>query len=133
MARFGETLSKLMKQYGMPAKILADKIGYQESNISKILSKTDVNTELLEKACRVFCVSPMMFLSNDLANYPNVTDKGSYNNNAFNNNALLGVATMNIGPNDEIQNLQRIIEEKETLLQEKERFIQYLLKEKGNN
>lgn len=127
MARFGETLSLLMKQYGMTTESLAEKIGYKESNISKIRCKTDVNTELLEKACRVFCVSPLMFLSPDLANYPNTADKDLLNNRLF------GVATMNIGSKEEIQNLQRIIEEKETLLKEKERFIQYLLKEKETN
>lgn len=113
MRHFGQTLKLLIKTSRMPLDMIAEGIGVGKGYIYKLQNKPTADTEMVSKICRYFKVSPLAFFDNDLMDF----GLPSGDVNEYNNTAVLGHATMNIGMISDIQNLKAIIAEKERLIQ----------------
>lgn len=127
MVNFGEIFTDLMESSPLSIAEIALKLGCKQPNLYKLKQKESVDTQMLEKVCRTFEVSPLIFFDDDVLKYSIPTNRPQYKNNA-----VLGKAIMNIGALDDIRNLKAILEEKNKQIEDKERFIRYLLNEKSH-
>ncbi|MDE6392460.1 MAG: helix-turn-helix transcriptional regulator [Muribaculaceae bacterium] len=131
MINFGESFQLLLEKGHMSAETVAHELGCSKSYIYQLKNKDSIDYSLLEKICRIFKVSPLMFFDREVCHYGLIQD-GNVTNNEYSNTSFAGHATMNIGFMDDIRNLKEKLEEKERLIAEKERLIQLLLNGKGN-
>lgn len=116
MKNFGEIFSRLCEDDPRSITEVSDGIGIKRTRIYELFKKESGDTETIDKICRYFEISPMVFFEPDLFQYKIPSE----NSNEYNNTAIIGQATMNIGLLSDVQNLKSIIAEKE-------RFIQFLL------
>ncbi len=113
---FGKIYQSLLESSKMTPVQVCKKMGWSRSKVYQLKDKPTVDMETIDDVCRLFQVTPMIFFDRELLKYGVPTTKSEYNNLA-----VIGQATMNIGLSDEVKYLHDI-------LAEKERFIQYLLK-----
>lgn len=116
MRNFGLVFSRLVDNCPKGLDDIAQGLGISRTYIYDLKKKESVDLGMLDKICRFFEVSPLIFFDTELLKF-NVP---SYEINEYNNTALIGQATMNVGLLSDVQNLKQIIAEKE-------RFIQFLL------
>lgn len=126
MVHFGEVFSDLIEHSDLSIQEIASRIGCKQSNVYKMKQKESIDTKLLESVCRAFEVSPVIFFDTEVLKNDVPTHRPLYKNQA-----ILGKAIMNIGAIEDLKNLMVLLDEKEKQLVEKERFIQYLLKDKA--
>lgn len=120
MRHFGEVFSRLLISYPKNIEQIARDLEFSRGHIYKLKKMETADSKLIDKVCRYFKVTPMVFFDNELLEYGIPASVS----NEYNNLAIAGQATMNIGMINDIQNLKQILEEKE-------RFIQFLLAERG--
>lgn len=126
MVNFGEIFTELMDSSPLSIAEIALGLGCKQPNLYKLKQKESVDAQLLEKVCRLFEVSPLIFFDEDV-----LKNEIPANRLQNKNNVVLGKALMNIGALDDIRNLKAMLEEKNKQLEDKERFIRYLLNEKS--
>lgn len=124
MQDFGKIFRELLCNSKIPNTKIAEMMGISRSQLYDIKDKETVSHATIEKVCKIFEVSPMIFFDRSLLQYG--TGGLNYTNAEFKNNTVLGQATMNVGSQNDEQSLKDVIAEKE-------RFIQYLLKEKSGS
>lgn len=119
MKHFGEAFSELLKHRTISKEDIALKLGCTRSNLYHMEKKESESSDTIDKVCRIFNVTPLIFFDKDICGFPFPDGYG----NEYNNTAIIGQTTMNIGHANEVKALKQIIEEKE-------RLIQFLLKGK---
>lgn len=119
MVNFGESFQLLLETGQISAESLARKLGCSRSYIYQLKGKESIDYALLEKICKIFRISPLMFFDREVYKYGLAHDKEDQHPE-YKDSAAVGQATMNIGLMNEVENLKAIIAEKE-------RFIQFLL------
>lgn len=119
MENFREIFAQLLSQSKLTKKRIAEEMGITRERLYELANKDTVDHRTLEMVCRYFKISPMVFFDKDMMSY----GFGGLNttHTEYNNNSVFAPATMNIGLMNEIQALK-------DLVQEKERFIQFLMK-----
>ncbi len=117
MKSFGPIFERLVDSWPKPVDDIATGLGVTRGHVYNLKKKESVDLSMLDKVCRYFKVSPIMFFDNDILKYSMGARDESQE---FNNTAIIGQATMNVGLMGEVENLKAIIAEKE-------RFIQFLL------
>lgn len=120
MRHFGDVFSRLVKNCPKNMDEIAKDFEVSRGHMYKLMKNESADLKLIDKICRYFKVTPMIFFDSELLEY-NVPSTVS---NEYNNIAVVGQANMNIGMINEIENLKNIINEKE-------RFIQYLLNDRN--
>lgn len=107
MGNFGPTLARILDERGITRRQLAQDISMHPTQLSQLLKRTSVDSALLVRISRALNISPMVFLSDEYNPLPDYTP-----------------AYPGGGNSETIALLKQII-------QEKEKFINYLLSERS--
>ncbi|MDE6717867.1 MAG: helix-turn-helix domain-containing protein [Muribaculaceae bacterium] len=118
MKHAGRELYRIIEEKRLIKKDLADKIGITPTYFSHLMNKASFDSELLEKVSKAVGVSPGYFFDDWPCDDYRVRD--------IHNGTVIGDATVNVGSTQEFR-----IRELESVLKEKERLIQVLLKQSG--
>lgn len=137
MKHIGNEIDKIIKDQKLKQKDVANMLGMTAVNLSKILKKSTIDANLLEKIAKTFNL-PISYFFDDISpngvngNYvgnKSIAVAGS-GNNFFKGDERLEVSSYK----EKVQNLENIIDEKnklldqkDKLLDEKERLIQILM------
>ena len=120
MKHIGNEIDKILSLKKIKRKEFAtDKIGITPTYLSQILKKESIDAKLLEKFSKALNV-PISFWFDEKSDV-SATQNG--NKNQIGNGNIIVESRAN-----EIEHLKALLNEKETLLSEKERTIQILMK-----
>lgn len=128
MKHIGNELNRILSEKrNLKKKQFADILGMSDVNLSKLLKKSTIQSDLLEKISRTLKL-PITFWF-DEATHPSIHQNGNGNKTQFGNGNVIVESQAN-----EIEHLKQIIEEKnilliekDALIAEKERTIQILI------
>lgn len=119
MKHIGKTLYELMEVKGLIKRQVAMQAGISPVYLSSIMHKDDISCGLLEKICTAICVPPSYFFDNNaevintpVQNFEELVEK---------NKEIEKL-------NQEVNYLKSIIELKNALIDEKERYIRHISK-----
>ena len=121
MKHFGRELYKIIEEKRLVKKDIAEKIGISPAYFSQLMNKESFDPQTLEKICFAIGISPG-YMFDDWT-----SDK--YTIGEINNQAFIGDATVNVGANKD--GIEKLLLEKERIIEEKERLIQVLLRQNG--
>lgn len=115
MKKFGEIFTMLYKDSGYTQVDIAKKLNVSHPTVFRWQEQESIDAAMLEKICRMFRYPIVNFFDEDVIT-------GS--------NRLSSVMTNKVQQNvcnEEVQHLKEMLKKTEDLLEEKERFIQFLL------
>jgi transcriptional regulator with XRE-family HTH domain len=120
MKHIGNEIDKILTQKRIKKKDFAEKLGMTAVNLSLILKKNSIDAELLEKFSNVLNLPISHWF-----------DENSSPNNYINaNNHSVALGNHSVTGDISLSNCQKELEHLKQLLEEKERTIQILMKNK---
>jgi hypothetical protein len=127
--KIGEKIKVLMSESNIDIAALAKDLGKSRQAVYDLLDKKDVNTSVLRDLCKIFNVPITIFFEENISHLSNVSGDsnivvGHNNNGEINANCKQKLDNAL----SEIKFLKAELDNKNKLLEEKERLINVLLK-----